>query len=645
MKDSLRVLIVEDSPDDAELVVHELRRAGYEPQSRCVEAPQGMGAALDDGQWDIILCDYAMPGFSAPAALAMLKERGLDIPFIVVSGQIGEDTAVEMMRAGAHDYVMKNNLARLAPAVRRELREAEERRRRKQAEEELQASEERYRAVAEDMPVLICRFLPDGEITYVNEAYCKYFAKTSEELVGSSFLSLIPEADRKTVMADISALAVDSPTQSHEHRVIAPDGEARWQRWTNRALFDDRGQPVTYQSIGEDVTERKEIEEQFRQAQKMEAIGRLAGGVAHDFRNQLTVIKGYGERLARLLGDEEGGRHCTTEILSAVDRSDKLTSQLLAYSRKDALSPRVVRPVDLIGDLAKPLMRMIGEDVRLTASAPESLSNVMVDPGQFHQAMMNLAVNARDAMPDGGELTIEASEILVDEASADIHPGLHVGSYILITTTDSGAGMDAETVSHVFEPFFTTKDVDKGTGLGLPMVYGFVKQSGGYVTVDSKPDRGTTFSIYLPSTTKAASQAGRRTAGDDAIRGEGRVLLVEDEEALRAVLVGALREAGYTVMEAGDAREAVPLGEHFDGKIDVLITDVIMPGMSGAVLAAQLTAKRPEMAVIYMTGYAGDTLARRGLDETNAQLMIKPFSPMDMVRKVHEVLKADAGRS
>jgi len=1249
MKPPLRLLLVEDSSDDAELILRELHRAGYDPQGERVETRRAMAAALDGGQWDIILCDYSLPHFSAPAALETLKETGLDLPFIIVSGAIGEDTAVEMMRAGAHDYVMKGHLARLAPAIGRELAEAEQRRKRrraeqalrnseeqfrqiagnvrhgmwvqdartnvmlyvspacaqilgrtvddlmtdpavwgevihpedtwdpatpgweatesvyrvihkdgavrwvndltvpvrdesgqlvrivgiveditdrkraeeeianlakfpsenpdpvlrisadgtvlyanaasegllaaldsgvgqpapavwrdrvswslaegavwhealthggrvlsfsavpvpadqyvnlygrdvterrhaedelrllslrqeailasvpdiimevdnrkvytwanqagleffgpdvlgkeaayyfegeqdtydvvqslfegseetiyveswqrrrdgakrllawwcrvlkdsrghvtgtlatarditehKRAEEDLRRSEERYRAVAEDMPVLICRFLPDGEITYVNGSYCRYFDKTSDELVGASFLSLIPEADRQTVMDNIRALTVDSPSQSHEHRVHAPDGEIRWQRWTNRALFDADGQPVAYQSLGEDITDRKQaeealrerehfvskvieselngvyiydldrrtnvyinpaytelvgyslqdlnalppeqfaeffhpddraaiaehmeqiallpdgevleieyrfkaaggqwiwclsrdavfdrdqrgnvrqfigtflditdrrsaeeqirqararleialqsgnigiwdwnmatnevyfspewkaqlgyaddelagayeewesrlhpddrartlqalreyiegrtdqyvvefrlrhrdgsyrwilargemvhdrlgkpvrmtgchldltdhrqLEEQFLQSQKMEAIGQLAGGVAHDFRNQLQVIEGFTSMVLRrgLVTDE--GRAKLEQVLDAAERSSHLSNQLLAFSRQGTLRPEILDPRDLVRDLRTSLPQMLGEDVRLVVSSGDEPLRVELDAVHFHQAMINLCLNARDAMPRGGDLSVDLATVELDEAFVQQYEDITPGTYVVVSVRDSGVGMDPETRARVFDPFFTTKETGKGTGLGLSMVYGFVRRSGGVITCESQLGVGTTFRMYFPT---VAASAAKPATEQEPLRlppGTGRVMLVEDEDMLRRLLAEYLTEAGFEVVQASCPDEALRELSQRTKPLDVLVTDVVMPGMSGLDLAARAVELRPDMKVIYISGYADEELERRGLTELSAILLQKPFDPKLLLARLAEML-------
>ena len=1119
MKTPLRTLLVEDSPDDAELVLHALRRAGYDPQVERVETRQAMAAALAGGPWDIILCDYSMPHFSAPAALETLKEAALDVPFIIVSGAIGENTAVELMRAGAHDYVMKDHLARLAPAVGRELAEAEQRRKRREAEEEIEnlakfpsenpdpvlrisadgrvlyanaASEgllaawssgvgqrapdvwrdrvswsldggglwrealthegrifsfsgvpvpaagyvnlygrdvtdrrraedelrllsSRQEAILASVPDIImgvddrkvytwanqaglaffgpevlgteanyyfegqqdtydvvqplfdgseetiyveswqrrrdgakrllawwCRGLKDprGHVTGtlstarditerkraeealrdseeryrqvvssatdavmvfdaetrkfldVNEACTTLYGYSRDEFIemkqdditiepaesdatirqtiadqlhriplryhkkkdgtvfpveitGSTFTyrgrqvacgvvrditdrkhaeEVADAARRQTEQVLRSSPAViygcridpgcgpEDPHQAvfvspnierifgckpdqclsdatwwpehihpddaakafanmrrlfdegrltHEYRIRHRDGSYRWVRddvvlktddtgkptefvgsWTDisqrrqaqerlrafskvfldvtvptiiedldgnvtdvndeaiasygwsleeligrpikvlvpadrharadelRArckagqavrnveevrrrkdgtpvpvllamslLTDERDRPVGVATVAQDMTEHKKLEEQLRQSQKMEAIGLLAGGIAHDFRNQLTVIRGYGERLLRRSLVSEEGLKAVGEILKAAERSVTLTGQLLAFSRREMLRPMVVDLRELISDTAKALSQMIGEDIRLSITSGHSACRANVDVNQLQQAVLNLVVNARHAMPAGGELVIETSCIEADASFRQRHPGTAPGPYVVLSVTDTGRGMDAETLERVFEPFFTTKEVGQGTGMGLAMVYGFIKQSDGAIEADSEPGKGSTFRLYFPRVEAPAVPIGHIEIPHEIPRGMETILLVEDEEPVRQMLAELLRESGYTVIEASNAAEALPLGEHYEGQIDALVTDIIMPGMSGVQLAQRVRQARPGIAILYITAYGGADLAQRGIvGIDDSDLLVKPFTSAEVVRRIRQAL-------
>ena len=391
---------------------------------------------------------------------------------------------------------------------------------------------------------------------------------------------------------------------------------------------------------GIDITEHKDLELQLRQAQKMEAIGRLAGGIAHDFRNQLTVVIGYARRLmSRMDGDCKDASEIR-EILEAADRSAQLTGHLLAFSRKEILEPEVVGPKALIDSLTKPLRHMIGEDVVLVTSGADDLEDINVDRGQFQHMLINLAVNARDAMPEGGELIIDVASAELDDEHLRQRIDARPGKYIVITVSDTGVGMDAETCLNAFDPFFTTKGAAEGTGLGLSMVYGFVRQSGGYITIDSTPGHGATFTIYLPATAERPMEAdpSAETGRARAANITGTILLVDDDQNLRNMLAEILRDSDYTVITAGNAGEALPLGEHYRGDIDMLITDMVMPGMSGVELADKLKAVRPDMPVLLMSGYGDGELISRGLTIGNAELLPKPFAPGKLLETVNRML-------
>ncbi|MFI5379517.1 MAG: PAS domain S-box protein [Tepidisphaerales bacterium] len=395
-----------------------------------------------------------------------------------------------------------------------------------------------------------------------------------------------------------------------------------------------------------DVTERKQLEAQLLQAHKLEAIGRLAAGIAHDFRNQLTVIRGYSEMLLRKSLIKDGRENLVGEVLNAAQRGTQLTGQLLAFSRKDMLQPSVVHLGKVVADLAGPMSRLVGEDVvtTTTGGGPDLLADIAV--AQFEHAMMNLAANARDAMAEGGELTIDTACVELDRRSAGLLPDAKPGPYVRVTVRDTGMGMDLATQSRLFEPFFTTKQRGQGTGLGLPMVYGFVRQSGGFITVDSEPGQGASFHLHFPRVSAVAGVEPRGVAqadvrpGSDVARGTETILIVEDEEPIRWLVTQCLREAGYTVIPTGDARQAIEAAETGESGIDMLITDVVMPGASGVELARRVRQKRPEIPVLFVSGYGGDDLSKRGVDLQRAELLVKPFRHATLLETVRRMLDA-----
>jgi two-component system cell cycle sensor histidine kinase/response regulator CckA len=754
----LRALVVEDSEDDTLLLAREMRRGGCDLTYERVETAEDMKAALESGAWDVVISDYSMPHFSAPAALRVLNETGLDLPFIIVSGTVGEDVAVEAMKAGAHDYLLKGNLTRLVPAVRREIEQAAHRKASRAAEEQyrllFEASPQpmwvvdretlRYLAAndaavshygysrdeflsmtirdirpAEDVAATVRateRNRPglqnlgiwrhrkkDGTVIHVDIAtHALTFAgrpawlvlghdvtdrvRAEEALTKRElyFRSLIENAQDVIAVIDpvgdilFASPAVErilgSPPEQfvgkNAFEFIHPEDAAGAQAALRRAVDDPElpqtllfrfrhanGSWRTLDGIGKllaaegfpravvnlrDVTESRALEQQLRQAQKMEAIGRLAGGIAHDFNNILTAILGYGDLASSTLAPDSPLRANLEEIHHAAERAAGLTRQLLIFSRKQVLQPKILDLNAVVEESERLLRRLIGEDVVLVTALTAGVRPVRADPGQIEQVILNLAVNARDAMPRGGRLTIETANVDSDETWAEQHPGTPPGRYVLLAVSDSGTGMDEATKSRIFEPFFTTKEAGKGTGLGLATVYGIVEQAGGLIEVDSEPGRGTKFRIYLPSVEgvpdSAASRSSRR-----AVRGTETVLVVEDEDQVRRLITKTLRAFGHEVLEAAQPAEALRLCREHPKPIHLLLTDVVMPGMNGPDLAGQCRGLRADVKVIFMSGYTADAMPLQGI-EPGLNFLSKPFTPSALARKVREVLDAPEKR-
>ncbi|HEX2712277.1 MAG TPA: response regulator [Candidatus Acidoferrales bacterium] len=509
----LCLLLVEDAEDDAVMIIRELKQAGYNVDFKRVESADTLKASLAERQWDLIISDFSMPGFSGTEALRLVRSTGSEAPFLFVSGTMGEDTAVAALKDGAQDYLIKTNLKRLAPAVQRELREAEERR------------------------------------------------------------------------------------------------------------------------------QRKRLEEHVHQLQKFEAIGRLAGGVAHDFNNLLGVILGQSEILLDRSHDE-GTTHGLEAIRDSARRGADLTRQLLAFGRRQVLRPKVLNVNVILADVRKLLQRLIGEDIELVFQMDAQTGNVEADPVQLEQVIVNLATNARDAMPTGGTLTMTTANVCFDEACADRRAVVKAGRYVQITVSDTGCGMDEQTQSRIFEPFFTTKEQGKGTGLGLATVYGIVKQSGGYIWVYSEPDHGSAFKIYLPRVDAVTESSRPVEQNEELLRGSETILVVEDDASLREVTCDFLQSCGHLVISAGSSEEALRLAERHNGPIEFLLTDVILPKMNGRELAHKLSTVRPEMRVLYVSGYA-DSLVRdslHGVLEEGLVLLEKPYTRRALVRKIREIL-------
>ena len=509
---------------------------------------------------------------------------------------------------------------------------------RKDAEHALRMSEQRFRQIAESISGVF--WLTDSDkIVYVSPAYDEIWGRSRESLYANprQWVDAIHEEDRNRVTdASRTRLAGD---YDEVYRIVRPDGSIRWIR--------DRGFPVRtgdeeagrVAGMAEDVTERLQLEGQLRQSQKMEAVGQLAGGVAHDFNNLLTIITGYSELLLEVLPVDDTSRELVSEIMRAGERSAALTRQLLALSRKQVLAPKVLDLSEIVRDTEKLLRRVIGEDVELRSVLPARLGSVRADAGQLEQVLLNLAVNARDAMPRGGTLLIQTSAIERGVSDALAHPDVPFGRYIALTLTDSGQGMTPDVQQHLFEPFFTTKEPGKGTGLGLAVVHGFIKQSGGHVEVHSTPGVGTTFRICLPIVDEVAEAAVARAASDlRQSAGTETILLVEDDEAVRALSKRVLQRCGYTVLESSRGDSAL---RNYGGAADtihLLVTDVVLPGGGGRLLADQLRLTRPGMGVLYVSGYTDDAVVRQGVLQLEVDFLQKPFTPAALALKVRDVL-------
>ncbi len=423
------------------------------------------------------------------------------------------------------------------------------------------------------------------------------------------------------------------------------DGAPITVRCSGWPVKDEAGAVTFLEVFAEDVTERRVLERQLRMAQKMEAVGRLSGGIAHDFNNLLGVIIGYSQLLKRSLGGANPLFEHAEEIEKASQRAVSLTRQLLAFSRQQVLEPVIVNLNTLVSDMEKMLPRLIGEDVALELNLDPELSPVKADLSQIEQVIMNLAVNARDAMPNGGKLTIQTANVELDLAYTRQHPGSRVGLYVMLAVRDTGTGIDPEIQSQIFEPFFTTKERDKGTGLGLATVYGVVKQSGGYIAVESEKGKGACFSVYLPRVGQTVSAVEAKTGQPASIRGSETVLLVEDAEALRKLANMFLRDSGYRVLTAADGTEALEVARSHSGPIHLLLTDVVMPGINGRVLGERLAPLQPGMKVLYMSGYTDSFIAGHGVLEAGTHLLHKPFTQETLARKVREVLDSTGSAS
>jgi two-component system, cell cycle sensor histidine kinase and response regulator CckA len=510
---------------------------------------------------------------------------------------------------------------------------------RKRAAEALRESEERFRVTFEQAAVGIAHVAPNGQLLRVNQKYCDIVGYSPEELLERRFQDITYPDDLPANTAYVDGmLAGEIELHSIEKRYVRKDGTLIWVNLTNALVYHPSGEPKYFISVVQDITERKHLEGQFLQAQKMEAIGRLAGGIAHDFNNLLTVIIGYCDLLRNQLGDRNPICREINEIKKAGERAATLTAHLLAFSRRQVLQLEVIDLNTVVSDMEQLLCRLIGEDIRLTTTLDSELDLIKTDRGQLTQIIMNFAVNARDAMPEGGALTLETRNMYLGDEYTRNHAEVQAGPYVLLRISDTGCGMAAETQPQVFEPFFTTKEQGRGTGLGLSTVYGIVKQHKGHISVDSAPGRGSTFKIYLPRFQGAVETITEPVMQQIRTRATETVLLVEDDDQLRRLTFEILQGEGYTVLEADSGPEALLLSQRHAGPIQLMLTDIIMPGMNGHILAERLMSSRSDTVVLYMSGYAGASAGRQGSIGPDTSLVMKPFTPEQLLGKVRELL-------
>ncbi|MGD0225725.1 MAG: response regulator [Terriglobia bacterium] len=645
MSKPLRLLQIEDSESDADMILRLLMQGGFEVFAQRVEDAEGLRLALQDGSWDVIVADYHLPGFEAPGALRILQECGHDIPCIVVSGIMGEDTAVEMMKSGAHDYLTKNNLTRLVPAVERELAEAAARRESKQAQGELQASEERLALAVEATQIGTFDFYPQtGNLIWSKFARQHYGVSPEAEVTYDTFLRALHPSDRDRVTQTLQdALRYESGGDyAHEYRTLGiEDGEERWLSSRGRVFFDAESQAVRVVGVIQNITERKRLEQQLLQSQKIESVGRLAGSIAHDFNNLLTIINGYAHLILAEMGPEDPYRDSMEELSKAAMQAAGLTRQLVSFSRRQVAEPKTIAVNEFVKDYENMLRRLLGENIELALSLDSQAGTFRADPGQMGQVLVNLAVNAKDAMPSGGKLVIETSCMVVDDHFARTHLYVSPGEYVVLAVTDTGTGMSAEVKSHLFEPFFTTKEPGKGTGLGLSTVYGIVNQSSGSIWVSSEPDRGTTFKLFFPSSGLEAEPGSTLSIEHVSSRGE-TILLAEDEEGVRKYTREILKRYGYIILEAHNGVEALAVARKHSAPIHLLLTDIIMPGMGGVELTEKFKAEFPGVPVLFMSGYTDQII--RHWDALSAYIQ-KPFTLSDLLTQVRELLDRTAPSS
>jgi PAS domain S-box-containing protein len=648
MHDPLRILHLEDDPLDRELVEATLVEGGFSCKIRHVETRTAFTQAIEEGEIDIILADYSLPAFDGITALEISRQRLPVVPFILVSGAMGEDPAIEAMRSGATDYVLKQKLSRLVPAVQRALMEAENSKNLASKERALHKALYRLQLQIRFMPLACIVWDPEYRIREWNPAAECIFGWSEAEACDKDIRELIvPPEEHELRFVHMEKILAEGDGSRTISVNTTKSGKRITCEWFRTHLKDEAGNLAGVLSMANDITEEKKAEEalaqsleQLRQSQKIEAVGRLAGGVAHDFNNLLTVITGYCELMMIKIGEGNPLLQDLQEVSKSADRAAGLTRQLLAFSRRQILQPKVLEIDTLVPEMDKMLRRLIGEDIDLVTILGADAGKVKFDPGQIEQVIANLVINSRDAMPDGGVITIETANVELDQAFVRKHGGAWPGPHVMLAVSDTGCGMSPEILSKAFDPFFTTKEKGKGTGLGLSTVFGIVNQSGGCIYVYSEPGRGTTMKIYLPRVTGETSPKDeKRDAGfEDRLHGSETILIVEDEETLRKLASSILEGYGYTVLTAGDGEEALQLLSDRQGIPHLVLTDVVMPKMGGRGLSDRIKSIHPGTRVLFMSGYTDNAIVHQGVLNPGVSYLQKPFTPKALARKVREVL-------
>jgi PAS domain S-box-containing protein len=759
--DLLRILILEDVPMDAELVEYELGRAQVPFVTRCVNTRDAFLAALNDFAPDLILSDYSVPGFDGMTALSIAREVVPTVPFVIVTGSVNEETAVGCMKAGATDYLLKSNLARIGPAIEgalarsrmraeqsraeaalrrseanlraifnnslqcfvlvdrdgtikafnrtaglwaerllgRQLKEGDAIRgfipqavegfaralagevlvseqpiqsvegsehwfettsapvvdeegriigvclnardvsEQKVAERALRESEARYRDLFDNASDLVCITTASGEFQYVNRAWNNRVGYSDAELKRLRFEDVVHPESLELYRA-ISRRVQEGETVDHVELVLLNSSGGAVILDGNLSSTSNDGGPARIRGIYRDITERKRVEEQLRRAERMQSAGRLAGGVAHEVNNMMTGVLGFSHFLLKSLAADDPRRAEVQEIIKAGTRAADVTRQLLAFTRQQILRPEPLEVNAVLERMERLLRRSLGEEHQLVFSLSPDSGMIRADSAQFEQVLVNLLLNARDAMTGTGRVTIATSPVELDQVYAQRHSDITVppGAYVLLAVSDTGCGMDSTIQSRIFEPFYTTKPTGQGTGLGLSTVYGIVKQSGGFIWVYSEVGQGTTFKIYLPRAAAGQTNRDEGKSGSPPAGGSETILVVEDEDMVRSLTCRNLRSLGYTVLEAPNGIHALRLIMERTQPIHLIVSDVVMPEMGGRELGQRLSLVEPLLPILYMSGYTGEDVVRRGLLDAGAPFLQKPFSAEALGQKAREML-------
>ena len=645
MKCPLHILHLEDDPNDAALVQATLEGEGIICATTCVQSRADFVTALEQGGIDLVLSDFSLPAFDGLSAVEIVRARWPDLPVILVSGSLGEERAIDSLKSGATDYVLKERLARLGPAVCRAMQEVEEHTESRRVEAKLRETEQRLQIVFSESPLGIALVGMDGRPLLANAALEKMLGYTGGELCQMQFIEFTHPDDCAADQALYRQLIEGARTSYQvEKRYLHKDGQVVWGRLSVSAARTAADHAEFAIAMVEDITERRQLETQFIEVQKMEVLGQLAASIAHDFNNILSVIMGYSNLITTVVGLDGLLKKYAEEIRLASERAAGLTRQLLVFSRKQTVQPVVLEFNDVVQDLDKMLQRLVGENITMTIAPGKSTGRIKADAGYVGQVLMNLVVNARDAMPNGGQLSIATSNVTLDESHARNHKGAIPGNYVMLSVSDTGTGMSAEVQKHLFEAFFTTKPSGKGTGLGLTTCQTIVQQSGGHIGVYSEVGKGTTFKVYFPRVDEPLDNDTRFVKIGPLPRGTETLLVVEDEPAVRHLARAALKQLGYDVLSASNGQEALQVArEHHGSPIRLVVTDVIMPLMGGVVMAEWLKTTYPDLKILFTSGYTDDAIAHHGVLDAGIQFLAKPYLPSTLAHKVRDMLdnKAD----
>jgi two-component system cell cycle sensor histidine kinase/response regulator CckA len=633
VKSPLRILHLEDSPRDATFIAATLERAGIACAITRVESRDNFLSELERGETDLILSDFSLPSFDGLSASKIVCEKWPDIPFILVSGTLGEDQAIDSLKGGATDYVLKGHISRLAPAVQRAMSEVEDR---EKARKVIQNERSFSEASVNSLPGLFYLYDKEGNFMRWNKNFERISGYSTEEISGMGPLDFFLGDDRDHIAKKIDEVFAKGSANA-EAEFVAKDGTRNSYYFTAHRIQMD-GKPCLI-GTGIDISERKKLEAQFIEAQKMEGLGQLAGGVAHDFNNILSVIMCYSEVILRELDSESPLRKYTEEIQEASQRAAGLTRQLLVFSRKETVQAVVLDLNDVVTDLDKMLRRLVDENIEMTVSLGKKIGHIKADSGYVGQVLMNLVVNARDVMPNGGKLSIETNNITLDENYAKVHPGTVPGNYVMLSISDTGTGMTDEVKAHLFEAFFTTKPSGQGTGLGLSTCQSIVQQSGGHIDVQSEVGNGTIFNIYFPRVEQPLDVVAKPLQSGPLPRGTETLLIVEDDPSVRHLALRILEGQGYKVLSASNGQDALHVArEHKGSPIGLVVTDVVMPLMGGKIMAEWLKTTYPGIKVLFTSGYTDGAITHHGILEEGIEFLQKPYTRAVLACKVRELL-------